>query len=347
MKGEKHDNLASNNIIHLNPVCIFFLALWFLVKDSKTVTPDGIGTVTVGSGDFEKFPLPKYVTAHLKKEYKSYFIEVEPGIKIHVLETGSGFPVYLQHGNPTSGLLYRKIADILSEKGFRCIMPTIPGLGFSAKIPAKSHTLENHIHWMSSALDKLDLKEMVFVGQDWGGPVGLGAVMKYTGRVKGLLIMNTGISAPRKNLKLSKIHARLGKPLIGELVVEILNLFFKKLSGVQGDPATMPDEIIQLYSRPVRDSGNYKAPLALLRMVPDGLDHPSSGPLRQIEDFIQGFSGPVEIVWGMKDPILGKRLDAVKSRFPQARVTETKAGHFLQEEVPETIAEAVMRLRKE
>jgi len=53
---------------------------------------------------------------------------------------------------------------------------------------------------------------------------------------------------------------------------------------------------------------------------------------------------PAELVWGMNDPILAKGLPAMRGLFPEAPVTETEAGHFLQEEIPEVIAEALMRV---
>ena len=74
--------------------------------------------ITLDAGQFEAFPLPDYAAQHVTDEYKSYFVEVEQGIKIHVLEVGSGFPVFLQHGNPTSGFLYRKIAEELPKTNF-------------------------------------------------------------------------------------------------------------------------------------------------------------------------------------------------------------------------------------
>jgi haloalkane dehalogenase len=52
----------------------------------------------------------------------------------------------------------------------------------------------------------------------------------------------------------------------------------------------------------------------------------------------------MEVVWGLRDPLLGRRLTRLESAFPKARVTRTQAGHFLQEEVPEALAAAVGRL---
>ena len=120
-----------------------------LVRDGERIIPKGQGKVDLNVGQFEAFPLPDYAAAAVSADYKSYFIEVEPGIKIHVLEIGQGYPVYLQHGNPTTGLLYRKVAALLPLDRVRVIMPTMVGLGYSTKIPASEHTLENHMRWMN------------------------------------------------------------------------------------------------------------------------------------------------------------------------------------------------------
>ena len=96
--------------------------------------------------------------------------------------------------------------------------------------------------------------------------------------------------------------------------------------------------------KPVLESGNAKAPLAMMRMVPDGPDHPSTPAMRTIGIYVQGLDIPAEIVWGMRDPILALGLPAMKRFFPEAPVTETQGGHFLQEEVPVEIAASLLRV---
>lgn len=173
----------------------------------------------------------------------------------------------------------------------------------------------------------------------------MGALSLSPGVLKGAVIMNTGFTAPRAPMDLSPAHALVKTPLVGEFVVEAMSsFFFKRLAEVQGDPASMPSEVMDLYRRPLQDSGNAKATLALMRMVADGPDHASAPSLRDIENYVSGLDIPVELVWGMKDPILAKALPVMREIFPAAPVTETEAGHFLQEEVPETIAEALMRV---
>ena len=324
---------------------LLVLAALVLVGDGERIIPEGEGRVELDAGGFEAFPLPDYAAAVVSDDYKSYFIEVEPGIKIHVLEIGQGYPVYLQHGNPTSGLLYRKVVESLPLDSVRAIMPTMVGLGFSTKVPASEHTLDNHMRWMNSVLKTLNLTEVVFVGQDWGGPVGMGALSLSPGVLKGAVVMNTGFRAPRVPMDLSRAHALVKTPLVGELLVEAMSpLFFTRLAEVQGDPATMPPPVMDLYRRPLQDSGNAKATLALMRMVADGPDHASSPALRDIERYVEGLDIPAELVWGMNDPILARGLPVMQKILPTAPVIETEAGHFLQEEVPEIIAAAVLRI---
>ncbi len=315
-----------------------------ITRDGELVIPQGKGTIALDAGEFEAFPLPDYAAKHVTDGYKSYFIEAEPGIKVHVLEVGSGFPVFLQHGNPTSGFLYRKVVEELPTDRLRLIMPTLVGLGFSCKIPASRHTLENHIRWINSVLVQLKLTELVYTGQDWGGPVGMGALALSPDLLKGAVMLNTAFKAPTEKISLSRQHTVVKTPIVGELILEVFSSIFVRLHKMQNDPGSISEDVADLYGRPVLESGNDKAPLAMMRMVPDGPDHPSTAAMRMIERYVQSLDVPVEIVWGMNDPILGHTLPLMKLKFPKAPVTETEGGHFLQEEVPTEIAAALLRI---
>ena len=320
---------------------------FFVTRDGYVVTPIGDGQVILDSGTYEAFPLPIYASNMVDSNYKSYFIEVEPGLKVHVIEAGEGFPVFLMHGNPTSGFLYRKVVEKLPLNKVRVIMPTSLGLGFSSKIPASEHTAENHIYWINKVLKELELKELVYAGQDWGGPIGMGALSLSPELLKGAVLLNTGFNAPKVNADLSPAHALVKTPVIGELLLEVIFSIFERLKSVQGNPDSWTSEVAELYGRPVYESGNSKAPLAMMRMVPDGPDHPSAPAMRRIEEYVNTLEIPAEIVWGENDPILGRALPIMQQNFPNARLTKTTAGHFLQEEVPNEIAEALIRVVEE
>ena len=325
-------------------IAVLIVTSIFLTRDGSLVTPQGAGKVVINDKDFEAFPLPPYAQKFITPEYKSYLVEVESGIKMHVLEVGTGLPVFLQHGNPTSGFLYRKVVEELPLGRMRIIMPTLVGLGFSSKVPASRHTLANHIRWIQSALEQLEVEELIYSGQDWGGPIGMGALSRLPGRLKGAVLLNTGFNAPRQAMDLSRSHATVKTPVVGELLLEVAVSIFDQLHSTQGDPNSITTEISELYGRPVMESGNEKAPLALMRMVTDGPDHQSAEEMRKIEQYVGTLDVPAEIVWGMNDPILGKVLPVMQVNFPDAPVTRTQAGHFLQEEVAAEIASAITRV---
>ena len=320
---------------------------FFVTRDGYVVTPIGDGQVVLDSGTYEAFPLPNYASNMVGSNYKSYFIEVEPGLKVHVIEAGEGFPVFLMHGNPTSGFLYRKVVEKLPLNKVRVIMPTSLGLGFSSKIPASEHTAENHIYWINKVLKELELKELVYAGQDWGGPIGMGALSLSPELLKGAVLLNTGFNAPKANADLSPAHAIVKTPVLGEILLEVVFSIFERLKSVQGNPDSWTSEVAELYGRPVYESGNSKAPLAMMRMVPDGPNHPSAPSMRRVEEYVNTLEIPAEIVWGENDPILGRALPFMQQNFPNARLTKTTAGHFLQEEVPNEIAEALIRVVEE
>ena len=320
---------------------------FFVTRDGYVVTPIGDGQVVLDSGTYDAFPLPSYASNMVDSNYKSYFIEVEPGLKVHVIEAGEGFPVFLMHGNPTSGFLYRKVVEKLPLNKVRVIMPTSLGLGFSSKIPASEHTAENHIYWINKVLKELELKELVYAGQDWGGPIGMGALSLSPELLKGAVLLNTGFNAPKANADLSPAHAIVKTPVLGEILLEVVFSIFERLKSVQGNPDSWTSEVAELYGRPVYESGNSKAPLAMMRMVPDGPNHPSTPSMRRVEEYVKTLEIPAEIVWGENDPILGRALPIMQQNFPNARLTKTTAGHFLQEEVPNEIAEALIRVVEE
>ena len=96
------------------------------------------------------------------------------------------------------------------------------------------------------------------------------------------------------------------------------------------------------YRYPFRRVRDRAGPLGLARMVPDREEHPSNAVLDETDAWARSFTGPVGLVWGMEDPILGRALARHREVFQTASVVEAHAGHFLQEEVPELLASAVL-----
>ncbi len=265
-----------------------------------------------------------------------------PGGRMHVMEWGQGRPVLLVHGNPTWGFLYRKVVGELLGDPFRLVVPDLLGLGLSDKPRrANEHTIPAHGARLAAVIDALAVRDLILVGQDWGGPIGLHALHQRPGRLAGLVVLNTVLGPPRPGFRPTAFHRFARMPVISDLVFRGLGFPPRGMAYAQGDRRSIRGDVARAYRWPLRHLRDRLAPLAMARMVPDSQEHPSVGPLRECEAVVTGFHGPAAIVWGDRDPVLGRVRSRCQALLPQAEVTRTGAGHFLQEEVPAEIAAAV------
>jgi cis-3-alkyl-4-acyloxetan-2-one decarboxylase len=267
---------------------------------------------------------------------------------IHFVDEGAGVPVLLQHGNPTWSYLWRKVIRELVDAGVRVIAPDLVGLGLSDKPRDSSvHTLIFHAEQIEGLIRALEIERVTIAGQDWGGPV-LGLLAARNPElVHGAVFANTGLAAPRRAGTLSWFHRLANTPLINDLLFRVLNFPIPVMHLVQGDHSSIGRAEKKAYRYPLRHIRDRIAPLALARMVPTSLEHPSVEPMRQVEAWAGSFSGPVRLVWGRADPILGRGLKSMRRLFPSAEVVETQAGHFIQEEAPEALAAAILAVVSE
>ena len=281
--------------------------------------------------------------------------EVAPGVRMHVMQAGpaDGVTVLMMHGNPTWSFLYRKVAARLTELApeLRLVMPDMVGLGWSDRPPggAGEHQLENHWRWLGALIDGLDLQRIVLVGQDWGGPWVLGPFTDPARRPRlaGMVLMNTVFSPPKEGFKATLFHRFARMPLVSDAAFRLLGFPQRDLSIAQGDKRSIRGDVSRAYRLPLKGLARNAAPLALARMVPDTMAHPSVAALRKTQELVESWEGPAALVWGEKDPILGRLLRRTARALPQAPVTKTDAGHFLQEEVPDEIAAAILSVAKQ
>lgn len=285
--------------------------------------------------------LPDWIDRELP--FDRYRVEVGAW-RMHVMEAGDGPTVFMLHGNPTWGFLYRKVARALGA-GYRVVLPDLVGLGLSDKPhDGSEHTLENHIRWTGRLIDELDLHDVVVVGQDWGGPIAYGAFAERPERVRGVVVLNTVLGPPKPGFEPTAFHRFSRLPIVSDLAFRVLQFPQIDLGVAQGDRSSMAGKVGRAYRWPLRRFRDREAPLALARMVPDSLEHPSVAPLGRVQAFMESFGGPSAIVWGDADPVLGRLFKRVQRTLPDAKIWRTDAGHFLQEEVPDEIAAAIRQV---
>ena len=289
-------------------------------------------------------PLPDWIDAMMPRGYERYRLAVGDDQEMAVMVVGAGRPVLMVHGNPTWSFLYRKVCQALLGEPFRLICPDLVGLGDSTRCGAADHQLANHARWMSKLIEQLDIEDAIVVGQDWGGPIGFLGASSHPERFAGMVILNTVVSPPRPGFKPTAFHRFARMPVVSDLVFKWLEFPQRGLGFAQGDRASIRGAVARAYRYPLRNRSEREAPLALARMVPNNPEHPSIDELARCRAYVEGFSGPVEVVWGERDPVLGSVIGWIEKLLPDANVTRTQAGHFIQEEEPGAIAAAIRRV---
>jgi pimeloyl-ACP methyl ester carboxylesterase len=289
--------------------------------------------------------LPPFLDAALPFGRSAYVLErgADRGRRLHLIDHGHRMAqvVLLLHGNPTWSFLWRKVIGLLPPRRFRCVAPDLLGFGLSDKLPAPAdHSVDRHLEALCELVEALDLQRCVLVGQDWGGPLATGLGARLPERVAGLVLANTSVLVPARP-RGTAFHRFARLPLLSDLAFRLTGFPMNVLHRLQGDRGSIQGDVAAAYRWPLRRVRDRAGPLGLARMVPSGPDHPSVPALRRGEAWARAFQGPVALVWGEKDPLLGRALRRHEEAFPQARVTRTQAGHFLQEEVPEALVEAI------
>ena len=271
------------------------------------------------------------------------------GRRMSYIDEGSGRPVLLLSGNPTWGFLYRDFIEPLTAGGYRAIAPDWIGAGYSdhPRVDA-ALTLAHHIADLVSFIDQLDLREYTIVGQDWGGPQGVGAALQRIERLRALVLMNTWLFTGL----ISKFHASpkpwmtWHAPLIGQ--------FFMKRHKVlshHGPSATtqreMTEEEARGYHHVFDEPDSDHVVLTWPRTVPMREGDRGWQDMRMIEQRLPELaSTPVLLMWAPGDEVFplefGVRL---KELLPHAEgpITFDRARHFLQDDRGPDLAVAIVK----
>jgi haloalkane dehalogenase len=262
--------------------------------------------------------------------------------RMHFVDEGEGPPVILIHGNPTWSFLWRNVIPKLVEKNLRVIAVDLVGFGFSSK-PGKitDYSIDMQVDFVENLIEGLKLDDITMVGHDWGGPIGAATAARTRRNVRAAVFANTSLTMS-KTFKTTSFHRLSHKPIISELAFRGFGYPVNQLNKAQGDPTSIGDLAQRAYRHPFPGWGFRAAPLAMARLVPNGPNHPSVPIIQEGEAWAKDFEGDVAMVWGTKDPVLGRALKHMKDLFPNAPVTETDGGHFLQEEVPDTVADTIL-----
>jgi haloalkane dehalogenase len=265
------------------------------------------------------------------------------GARLHFVDEGPGdaAPLLFLHGNPTWSYLWRRPIAELSSNGHRCVAFDHMGFGRSDKPPTLSaYSLQRHVDNAIALIDELDLRDVTLVAHDWGGPIGLGAMLERPGRLRALVLMNTW--AWELPSFLPPFLREFRTEGLGEILALGGNLFVESIPGGMGrrnvDPVMM-----DAYRAPFPDYWSRAGTLAFQREIPLTERDRSAPLMASIHDRLQGLDVPVLLVWGMRDPVFQPVfLEQWQELFPDARTVELDAAsHFLVEDDPEAVTGAI------
>jgi cis-3-alkyl-4-acyloxetan-2-one decarboxylase len=262
---------------------------------------------------------------------------------LHYVDEGpsEAAPLLFLHGNPTWSYLWRRPIADLSGRGHRCVAIDHMGFGRSEKPPRMSaYTLERHVENTLAAIDSLDLRDVTLVAHDWGGPIGLGAMLERPERLRALVLMNTW--AWELPSWLPPFIREFRTEGLGEILALGGNLFVESIPGGMArrdaDPVMM-----EAYRAPFPDYWSRVGTLAFQRDIPMTERDRSGREMGSIHERLPELDVPVLLVWGMRDPVFQPVfLDQWRELFPEAEVAEIEdASHFVVEDRPDAVTGAI------
>jgi haloalkane dehalogenase len=253
------------------------------------------------------------------------------GLRLAYRELGSGPPVLLLHGWPTSSYLWREVMLPIAARN-RVLAIDLPGFGASDKPLGVRYGFDLFDRTLDGFLAALDIEEVGLAVHDLGGPVGLHWAVHRPERVTRLALLNTLVYPEFSEAVLQFIEA-CSKPELRDQLTSPAGLEAAMGLGL-ADEENLTAEVIAAVREP------FQTPEARRALADAGIGLEPDGFV-EIARLLPSLRMPVRIVYGQRDRILPdveETMARVKADLPQAEVTALPdCGHFLQEEAPAEI----------
>jgi haloalkane dehalogenase len=240
------------------------------------------------------------------------------------------------HGNPTWSFHWRRLILQLRDR-YRCIAPDHLGCGLSDK-PRQFLPLAEHINNLVLLISRLHLDqlEVTLIAQDWGGAIGLGAVLARLYHVSGIVLFNSG-AFPPPFIPWRIRACRL--PVLGRLAVQGGNAFSRAaLRMTLARRRRLDPAVATGYLAPYESWQNRRAVYGFIRDIPNGPTHTTWHKLAEIEQELPQLADVnSSLIWGMRDWCFRPEcLERFVSVWPNAEVHRLEdVGHWVVEDAPD------------
>jgi haloalkane dehalogenase len=267
------------------------------------------------------------------------------GIRSFVLDEGpsDAEAVVCVHGVPASAYLYRKVVPALAARGLRGIAVDLPGLGLAERPVDADYSWSGLGRWLGSAVDALELDRFHLVVHDIGGPIGLEVAAAEPDRVRSLTVLNTTIAV--ESFHRPWVMEPFAHPVLGEAWLKSMQLpgVFVALMRALGLTRRVPTAEIACYVPLLLGNDGGRAFLQIMRGFEATADKQ-----RHYLAALRSKPYPVQVVWGVRDRMLTWRRYGVQAQLAAGLddAILLPGKHFVQEDCPEEIADAVHQLAK-
>ena len=268
--------------------------------------------------------------------FESRWLESSVG-RVHYVDEGAGQPILMLHGNPTWSFLYRHLIQALRDR-FRCIALDYPGFGLSVRPEGYRYTPAEHAGVVEELVAALDLRALVVMGHDWGGPIGTAVAAAHADRIHGLVLGNTWFWRPdRRARAFSAVMS--SRPLQWAILQR--NFFVERIIP-SGTVRTLSDAEMDHY-RAVQPTPEARRGVA---EFPRQIVAASDWLARLERDVATSLHDKrVLITWPMRDVAFSakRELPRVRDSFSDHVVVELpEARHYFQEDASEDVARAIV-----
>ena len=286
--------------------------------------------------------------------FRPHYLDIDDArfgqLRMHYVDEGPReAPVVLMlHGNPTWSFLYRKLIGPVAAAGYRAVVPDHIGFGRSDKpLDRDAYSYQGFVDWLRQFVERLDLRRITLVAQDWGGPIGLRVLSEQPERFDAVLATNTLL--PNCEPPPHGIDGWPG-PLIAQWVETCRAADDLPVAEVvAGACATRPsDEVLAAYDAPFPDAASKAGMLAITGLIPTTADSAGIAENRRAWDVLDRFDKPFRTAFSDGDPSTIAWERVFQSRVPGARgqrhVRIPGAGHFVQEDQGEALTRVLLDL---
>ncbi|WP_422360016.1 haloalkane dehalogenase [Reichenbachiella sp.] len=276
--------------------------------------------------------------------FEAHYLEVEESLRMHYLDEGpeDGPLILLLHGEPSWSYLYRKMIPGLVKHNFRCIAPDLIGFGKSDKyVDKEAYSYQKHLDWLTSFIEKLDLRDITLFCQDWGGLTGLRLITEMGDRFARVVASNTALPTGNIPMPDSFMQWREFSQHSPEFDIgKVLDM---------GTVQPLFEEVISAYNAPF-PSEEYKAGARMFpTLVPVDENDPEALNNQKAWELLMQWKKPFLTIFGDEDRIMKGADQVFQKLVPGAQDQKHQtlhAGHFIQEEKGEELSDLVVQFYK-